>query len=146
MLKPVITCVLCLLLAIPLTGCWNRKELNDLAIAGGLAIDQADASQYKVTVQVVDPSEVASRKGGGGRSPVLTFEATAPSVFEAIRKLTTSSPRKIYLSHLRIVVLGQQLAERGIAKPLEFLSRDHEVRSDFFVILAKDAKASDILK
>lgn len=127
------------------TGCWNRRELNDLAITVGMAIDKADDG-YKVTVQIVDPSEVASRKGGADRAPVITYESTAGSIFEALRKMTTFSTRKVYMSHLMILVFGEELAREGIKDTLDFLARDHELRSDFNVVIAKNTTAGEVLK
>lgn len=115
------------------TGCWNRRELNELAIATGMAIDITDDDQYLVTVQIVNPGEVASKQAKGTQASVTTFEAKAGSISEAIRKMTTNAPRKIYLSHLRILVLSEELAKHGIGKSLEFLSRDHEMRTDFYI-------------
>lgn len=127
-------------------GCWNRRELNELAITVGMAIDMTEEGQYAVTVQVVDPSEVASRKGGGSRIPVVTYESKGPSVFEALRKMTTISTRKIYMAHLRILVLGEKVAQRGITESMDLIARDHEIRSDFYVVLATGVKASDTLQ
>ncbi|OPA76243.1 spore gernimation protein GerC [Paenibacillus selenitireducens] len=126
------------------TGCWNRRELNDLAIAVGMGIDKQD-KQYKVSMQVVVPGEIAAKKGRGA-SPVTLYSAVGDSVFEAIRKMTTNSPRKIYISHLRILILGEALAREGIGKSLEFLTRDNEARSDFYIAVSKGLMAEDILK
>ena len=126
------------------TGCWNRRELNELAIAVGMGIDK-QGEQYKVSVQVVVPAEIAAKKSRGA-SPVTLYSGVGDSVFEAIRKMTTESPRKIYISHLRILVLGEALAREGIGKSLDFLTRDSEARSDFYIAVAKESKAEDILK
>lgn len=134
--------LLCILLTV--TGCWNRRELNELAIAMGMGIDKQD-EQFKVTMQVVVPGEIAAKKGRGA-APVVTYSAVGDSVFEAIRKITTESPRKIYISHLRILILGEALARAGIGKSLDFLTRDSEARSDFYIAVAKDSKAEDMLK
>ncbi|MFX3661685.1 MAG: Ger(x)C family spore germination protein [Ectobacillus sp.] len=138
--------LLTLIMIVPLAGCWSRRELNDLAIAVGLAIDKTGKNEYLISVQVVDPSEVTPKQGGGGRAPVTVYQQKANTVFEGLRKITTIAPRKIYLSHLRILVLGEAVAKEGIGKSLELLSRDHEIRSDFFIVLAKDTSASSILK
>lgn len=130
------------------TGCWNRRELNELAIVVGLAIDRGSGEGVRVSAQVVEPTQVAtgrSAAGGGSRSPVTTYSVEGTTVFEAIRKLTTMSPRILYLSHLRIVVFGEELAKEGIAEELEFLSRDHQVRSDFFIIVAKGEDGREVL-
>ena len=46
-----------------LTGCWSRRELNDLAISVGMGFDKKD-DQVQVTIQIVNPGEVASKKEG----------------------------------------------------------------------------------
>jgi spore germination protein KC len=127
------------------TGCWSRHELNDLAIAVGIGIDKT-GDQYQVSAQVVLPSQIAGSKGGSPQAPVNLYKATGSTVYEALRKITTISPRKIYISHLRILVLGEDLAKEGISDVLDFFSRDTETRNDYFIVVAKDAKASDALK
>lgn len=137
--------ICCLLLLSLFTGCWNRRELNELGISVGIGIDKAGKG-YRVSAQVVNPGEVAAAKSSGNRTPVTLYEATGDTVFEAIRKMTTISPRVIYLAHLRVLVIGESLAREGIEKPLDHFSRDHEVRTDFFVIIAKESTAKDVLR
>jgi spore germination protein KC len=139
--------LLCVVILIQLfvTGCWSRRELNDLAIAVGIGIDKI-GDQYQVSAQVVLPSQIAGSKGGSPQSPVNLYKATGHTVYEALRKITTLSPRKIYISHLRILVLGEALAKEGISDVLDFMSRDTEIRNDYFIVVAKDTKAEDTLK
>ncbi|XEC95549.1 Ger(x)C family spore germination protein [Paenibacillus tarimensis] len=127
------------------TGCWNRRELNELAIEVAAGIDKS-GDNYRITTQVVNPGEVAAGEGGTGRTPVTVYQATSGTLFEARRKMTTISPRKIYLSHLRMVVIGEELAREGISEILDFLLRDHEQRPDFFVVVAKGTTAENVLK
>jgi spore germination protein KC len=138
---------LCIVLLTLLTGCWSRRELNDLAIAVAMGIDK-DGDRYRVSVQVVNPGEIAKSKGGGTGSnvPVTVFSATGETVFEALRVMTTTSPRQIYLSHLRVLVLGEGLAREGIGKAIDFESSFHEMRSDFFIVVARGTNAENILK
>ncbi|WP_284036887.1 Ger(x)C family spore germination protein [Neobacillus sp. 114] len=128
-----------------LTSCWNRRELNQLGIVIGMGIDQVDG-KFLVTTQVVNPSEIAASMGSGGNSPVVVYQETGDTLFEAIRRITTESPRKLYFSHLRLLVFGEQLAKNGIGKSLDLLTRDPELRTDFYITIAKDRKAGDVLK
>ncbi|TXK84790.1 Ger(x)C family spore germination protein [Paenibacillus sp. N3.4] len=134
-----------ILLSTLLSGCWDRHELNDLAIAVGLGFDR-NGDQFKVTTQIVNPNEVASKKASGYSTPITTLTATATSTLEAVRKLTTSAPRKIFLSHMRIIVIGEDLARSGISDVMDGISRDHEMRSDFYLIVAKGTTAENVLK
>lgn len=120
------------------SGCWNRRELDTLGIQLGTAIDKV-GNQYRVSVQVVIPSELSAKAGGGGRSPVAMYEATAPTVFEAFRKLTETSSRKIYSAHIRVLIIGESLAREGIANVLDLLSRNPEARTDFYLMIAHKA-------
>lgn len=142
--RSLLLCIV-ILLQIFITGCWSRRELNDLAITVGLGIDKI-GDQYQVSAQVVLPSQIAGSKGGSPQSPVNLYKATGSTVYEAVRKITTLSPRKIYIAHLRILVLGEDLAKEGISPVLDLLSRDTEVRNDFFIVVSKNSKASDALK
>jgi spore germination protein KC len=139
--------LLCLLvlMQLGLTGCWSRQELNDLAIAVGIGIDKI-GDQFQVSAQVVLPSQIAGSKGGSPQAPVNLYKATGSTVYEALRKITTISPRKIYISHLRILVLSEDLAKQGISDVLDFMSRDTEARNDYFIAVAKNSKAEDALK
>ncbi|MFD0681165.1 MULTISPECIES: Ger(x)C family spore germination protein [unclassified Paenibacillus] len=133
-----------LLLLTLLTGCWNRRELNELGIQMGMAIDKI-GDQYQLAVQVVVPGEVSSRLTTG-RSPVTLYKASAPTIFEAFRKLTETSPRKIYSAHTRVLVIGESLAQEGIGKILDLLSRNPEARTDYYVIVSRGIKAEEVLK
>lgn len=136
---------LVMLLLITLTGCWSRKELNDLAIAMGMAIDRTEQG-YRVTVQVVNPGEIALKQGSTLRSPVSVHSETGETLFEAIRKITKVSPRKIYFAHLRILVVSEEIARDGMTKVLDFISREPEFRTDFYLTVANDQPAGDVLK
>jgi spore germination protein KC len=133
-----------ILMTIILTGCWSSKELTDLAIATALGIDYEDG-QFIVTAQVINPDEIAG-KTLTSRTAVSTYTAKGHTIFEAIRKLTTVAPRKIYLAHLRIIIFGEEYAKEGIAESLDFISRDHQMRTDFLFAIAKGHKAQDLIK
>ncbi|OIK08427.1 spore gernimation protein GerC [Bacillus sp. MUM 116] len=128
-----------------LTGCWNRRELNELSILLGLGIDKEN-EQYILTAQVVNPSEIASKQGGSGKSPVVVYQSRGETLFEAIRRITTVAPRKLYFAHLRILVFGEELAREGIGEMLDFLLRNSEVRNDFYITVSKKVKAEDVLR
>ncbi|WP_347398559.1 hypothetical protein [Paenibacillus amylolyticus] len=106
-----------------------------------LGIDTVD-DQYEISLQVVDPSQM-SRNRAMERSPTIVFSSRADTLFEALRKLTTESSRKMYMSHLKFVIFDENTARKGIKKPLDFLFRDHEVRPDFHLAIVRGSSAKD---
>ncbi|WP_051290057.1 Ger(x)C family spore germination protein [Paenibacillus massiliensis] len=136
-------CICCMSLL--LTGCWNKRELNELAIVAGLGIDKID-DQYSVTIQVINPSAVAGSKTGGSLAPVATYTIKGKSLFEVFRRVTLVSPRRLYASHLRVVVIGEEAARAGIGHMLDYLSRNYLFRTDFYILVSKQTQAANIMR
>lgn len=143
-LKKKISFPLFLSLTLLLGGCWSKRELNELAIAVAIGVDKV-GDQYEVSVQVVNPSEIASKQPSTNRTPVSTYHAKGKSIFEAIRRMTTVTPRKIYFSHIQVMIIGEDLAEAGISETLDFFARDHEIRKDFYIVVSNESTAKEIL-
>ncbi|MCG7380340.1 Ger(x)C family spore germination protein [Paenibacillus sp. ACRSA] len=145
-MKTSLRLISCILVILPLlTGCWDRQELNELGIMLGLGIDK-DGDKIKVSAQVVVPNEISSKSGGGRGTPVTQYQATAASMLEAIQKLTETSPRRIFMSHVRILVFGEEYArEEGIYDVMEALMREPTVRPDYYVMVARKTQASNVL-
>ncbi|EAZ86964.1 Ger(x)C family spore germination protein [Lysinibacillus fusiformis] len=127
-----------------LSGCWSKRELNDLALVAALGIDFIDG-EYAISVQVIDPSQVSLKQSANGQAPVVTYHAEGKTVFEAVRKILALSPRKLYFAHLQLVVVGEELADNGIRDSVDFLARDQEIRNDFTIIVSQQATAKDVL-
>ncbi|ERJ13865.1 Ger(x)C family spore germination protein [Haloplasma contractile] len=133
-----------LLNAFFLMGCKDQYELNEIAITSALAFDKTSGG-YKVTAQVILPSEVTA-VNQSSRVAVTTFEEEGKTIDESLRKLTNESSRTVYLGHLRGVVISEGLAKEGIADIIDYLFRNPEVRSDFYIYVGLRNDASDFLK
>lgn len=133
------------LLTVLLGGCWSRKELNDLSIVAGIGIDKIE-DQFRVSVQIVNPGQVSKSGETGNESPVVTYHEEGKTVPEALRALIVKIPRQLYLAHLRLVVFGEDAAKEGIGEALDFLARNAKTRTDFYLVVAKNAAASEVLK
>ena len=143
-MKKIAPIIITLLIIIGLTGCWSSKELSEIAIVTAMGIDTTQDG-YRISIQIVNPGAIAAKTGGQDLG-MSVYTAEGRTVMEAIRKLTTLTPRKPYFSHLRVVIFGEETVKAGIRKPLDFLSRDHNMRTDFVIVIAKKMKAEDQIK
>ncbi|WP_394231483.1 Ger(x)C family spore germination protein [Niallia oryzisoli] len=143
-MKKIAPIIITLLIIIGLTGCWSSKELSEIAIVTAMGIDRTQDG-YRISIQIVNPGAIAAKTGGQDLG-MSVYTAEGRTVMEAIRKLTTLTPRKPYFSHLRVVIFGEETVKAGIRKPLDFLSRDHNMRTDFVIVIAKKMKAEDQIK
>lgn len=132
-----------------LSGCWNQRELTEMAIVSAIGIDIDENGLLVGTFQIVNPSGVAGTlQGGGGEgTSVVTYSETGRNMVELSRRVSTRVSRAVFYSHASLVVIGERLArEKDISKVLEALDRDIEFRKTAKVVIARDSTAADLLK
>lgn len=142
-------CVICFSLLF-LTGCWNYRELEDLAIVGAIGID-IDGDDFNVSIQVVNPKKSGgnSQSGGGGGSEetaAIVYNIKAKTIREALTKMVLDSPKRLYIGHMNLLVVGEEAAKKGIEDFFDFFMRDTESRKIFTTVVSKGSKAIDVLK
>ncbi len=127
-----------LLIPVFLTGCWNRRELNDILIIQAVGIDKNRSGEFKLTYQVLKPKVLKSPlnlPSSPQQKGVWCFSSTGKSIFDAIRNATLSSDKKLFWAHNKIIVINEKMAKQGIKDVLDMLLRDHEMRSDAYLIV-----------
>ncbi len=122
-----------------LTGCWNYRELNDYAIATGMAIDYEDG-EYEVSLLFANGNQKETED-----TQVTVTSEKGKTIYEAIKNISLSMPKEIYISHLSVIVFSEDMATHGITPALDFLLRDPQSNQNFYIIVAKDTKAKETL-
>ena len=122
-----------------LTGCWNYKELNEYAIVTGMAVDYKD-NGYEVSFLIANGNKSEESEA---KTSLLTGKGD--TIYNAIKNISLVSPKELYISHLSVVIFSEEIARRGLLNVLDFLLRDPQSHQNFYLLLAKDTKASDIL-
>lgn len=138
-----------LILLFPLffiTGCFNYRELNELAITSAVGIDKTEDG-YKTTIQIVNTQKNGADTNSSMEQPkFVTYTSEGKNLQESLRHVILESSRRIYADHIQILVIGSELAEDGIYDILDLFFRNSELRKQFQVVIARDSTAEDILK
>ncbi|WP_279537997.1 Ger(x)C family spore germination protein [Paenibacillus turpanensis] len=134
-----------LLLFMILTGCWDRLELNEISLVTGLAIDQAKDHKYRLTVEVLNGTEL-NPKTKGDSAPTVVFSHEGDNIAELAKKLNIGLSRHLVFSHMRVIVISEQIAKAGMLEFFDFLERHREIRDDFNILISKGVPAANILK
>ncbi len=131
---------LLLLFCLVVVGCWNKQEIDEVAIVIGVGIDK-QGDRYSVTAQVIKPQ--AEQTGEGG---LMTWSITSSerTVGDAINELNNISPRRLYWPHLQIVIFNEAIAEEGVGQVISWFTRDRGSRAGSYVVVTRD-KAEDLL-
>jgi spore germination protein KC len=123
-----------------LSGCWDSRQLEDVTILFGIALDINEENQDLITVTVAGPTTQE-----GADKEIRTISASGRTVREAIRNIQSRTDREVMLGHLRILFVGRELAERGITQSeLDSIGRDAQIRGTLLMAVV-DGRAQDLM-
>ncbi|MBP2110942.1 Ger(x)C family spore germination protein [Paenibacillus silagei] len=135
-------------LVLPLGGCWNSRELNELAVVSGIGMDLVpETDEYRVTFQLVNPSSTStSTSPGSGKPAVVVVSATDKTMFGALRRASKHVTRQLFFAHTQLIVLGEPLARDGINDIFDIFERSHELRLNSEILVARGSDAASVMK
>ena len=123
------------------SGCWNYREIDEMAIVGGVAVDKEVNKKYLITMEIVELS-------GGTDTELLTrvISVEGDSIFDAVRNVISYIGKKAYWSHAKAVIVSQTIAREGLAKVIDWLSRDTETRENIYLMVSMNETAKEIFE
>lgn len=150
-------------LALLVTGCWDRKEIENHGYVLGLGIDhvaplgpkglhdldetpqEAGQRKYKITYEMpkFNKSE-ASKEVSKGQNHLI-WAGEGESMFAITRMISTKTYFSPFFEDLQILIFSEAVAREGIGDILDFFLRDSEMRRLTKVFVTPD-RAEDILK
>lgn len=133
--------IILILIIFSLTGCWNYHELNDFAIATGFAIDIKD-EEFEVTMLISNAQKENSGDNKGGASAAV-YKGIGKTIFEAIKDASMSISKQIYVSHIEVLVLSEEVAQNKTLEVIDFFFRYPYTRNEFLLVIAENCKAGD---
>lgn len=123
------------------TGCWNAREINELAFVLGIGLDKA-GDGFKITAQIAKPSTHSKTPSGESTGkngkPFWVITSTGKTIFEAIRNMASTSSRRIFWSHITIIILSEKLARSNTLEIFDFFSRNPELRLRTLIAVTPD--------
>lgn len=142
-MKKIVLIIITLFILLISSGCYNYKEINNMAIVSSIGIDKDNKNdKYIVSAQIMNSKESENSED----SQITVYTKEGDTVHEALRNITLKSPRKLYGNHLSKIVLSEEVAKEGIDNILDTFNRVTEVRNEFIITIVKEDKASDVLK
>lgn len=136
--------ILLISLVLLIGGCYNYKELNQYAIATGMAIDyDSEKKEYEVSLLISNSPKSGSESSS--QYQTVVYSGKGSTIYDAIKDIGMISPKEIYIGHISIVILSEETAKEGLTKALDFLLGEPKSKKNFYVALAKGEKAKNIL-
>ena len=143
-MKKVAIVLMLIMLSFTLTSCWDMTELNKIGIIGAVGIDY-DNGQYKLTFEINRPRRLGnSKEGDEKKEPAAHIEIEGESLSEALQNAYSVFERELYWPNIKVYLLTEKAAKRGILTIFEFLERYPEPRLNVPVLITKNASISEI--
>ncbi|WP_379146417.1 Ger(x)C family spore germination protein [Paenibacillus sp. sgz500992] len=162
-MKRILLLAVLLIQSIGLSGCWSSSPIENLNMEVAVALDVADETpieedfehegggypkhkRMSCTYQFIVPQgSVGSKKEGASSRNFYNMTETGDSIFEAVRELSLRTNRPPIGHHLKVIVIGEQLARSTkLSELIDFFSRDNDIRPSVLILVSK-GKASDVL-
>ena len=109
-----------LIILLTITGCNSYIELNDLDIINQIGIKHLD--NYILYASIINNNE----------TKIIKIEGN--NIYNLIDNLTTSLNKKIYLSHLDLLIIDDSIKKYELNELINFFKNNNETREDFLVI------------
>lgn len=139
--KRIIAILLTLFLTCTLSGCWTRRELNTLGIAGMIGLDKA-GDGFRITWEILKPR----RAGDGGTEQAVSYvQASGLTVSNIGRSTTLKFDRRIFYPHTRLCVFGEEVARAGLITHIDYFLRDHEARLIVPLYVVRGGTAAEVM-
>jgi len=136
-----------------LAGCADVNDINRRILVSGLGLDVGPEDGQVAVTMVFFANETSSRAGGAGGgggggvtqlTPVVV-SATGPTVSGALGNISRQLPGQIFLGSATMLLIGSELAQQGLYRVLNYLSRHPHV-SAYVETVVVDGRVSDVLQ
>ncbi|WP_379127789.1 Ger(x)C family spore germination protein [Paenibacillus sp. sgz500958] len=140
--RKVLIVLLSVVLAFTTAGCWNYKEVDDMAIVAGVAIDKNEEDgKLLLSVEYVDTR--GGLQNTQEKSKIISL--AGDTMFDIVRSLISITGKKLFWSHAKAIIVSEEFAREGLIRVIDWYSRDTETRSDVLIFVSKEKTAREIL-
>lgn len=144
-MKKIIFFSLLLFISITFTGCFEKRELEDLAYVIAVGVDKGTRDNLSITFQLAVPIKIAGEGVNGGEAGSTTLVTLeTDSLFNSISRADAMVSKELTLSHNKILVISEEVAKEGIHDLLNAFITNREVRPKTSILVYK-GKAKDFL-
>lgn len=120
-----------------LTGCFAKSELEDLAYVIAIGLDKGTEDNILVSYQIAVPIKIAGEGSDGGKGSTTIVTLETDSLYNSISRANTMISKEITLSHNKLIVISEELAQEGIHDLLNALVTNREVRPKTSILVYK---------
>ena len=143
-MSSIIRTLIIVIMLFGLTGCYNPKELDDLAYVIAIGVDKGKEQDLSVTFQIAIPLNISGEGSSPGKETSTLLTVDADSVYGAVSKINSEISKEVNLSQNKLVVFSEELAKEGLEGYINPFVSNREIRPTSSVVVSKSS-AKDFL-
>ena len=134
--KKILTFVVIILFLVSFSSSYNALSIEKLAYVVAIGIDVSDKNQYSFSFQFTNITS-NTESGTSEKSPSIVNSVDASSIGSAINLMNTYIGKKLNLSHCKVIVFSEQVANEGISNHIYTLMNDSQIRPSANIVVSK---------
>lgn len=143
MYRRLIVVIVLVSMAILVAGCNGARELDEVGNVIAMGLDAAEEGMLLISYQFAIPKPEGGKEDVSKSTVIITVKAS--TIAEALNLLSSQIEYIPSLAHIKVIILGEELARRGVDKVLAPFLRYYEYRGSMFVMVGKGT-AKEILE
>lgn len=134
--KNIFIFILVVLFVMAFSSSYLSLSIDNLAYVLVIGIDKGKDNNLEVSFQFSTASK-ASETGSTEKVPTIMDSLEAPSLSTAINLMNSYMGRELNLSHCKVIIFSEELAEEGISEEIYTLINDTQVRPSANIVVSK---------
>lgn len=116
-----------------LSGCYDYRELNDMSVVTGIGVDYKD-NKYIVSLEVTK----SIKDGSSNEIETVLYTGEDRNISNAFLNAKNSSDKYVYMEHVNVLLVSEDLCKNGIGKVLDYIVRDTSINSNYYMVMVDD--------
>lgn len=134
--KNIFIFILVVLFVMAFSSSYLSLSIDNLAYVLVIGIDKGKDNNLEVSFQFSTASK-ASETGSTEKAPTVMDTVEAPSLSVAINLMDSYMGKELNLSHCKVIIFSEELAEEGISEEIYTLINDTQVRPSANIVVSK---------
>ena len=141
-MKKILRLTFILIISFFLSGCWDYSSLENNYTIVGIGIDVDESSPDNIIVSFVGPTQAmrnnSSDSGSNSEKDNYYFiKSSGESIRSATTKAQNKTGQTLSINNLRVIVLSEDIARKGISKYLDSFLRNAQINLNIFIFVTK---------
>lgn len=128
--------ILIIVFIIAFSSSYLSLSIDNLAYVLVIGIDKGEDNNLEVSFQFSTTTK-STESGSTEKTPTVMDSVTAPSLSTAINLMDSYIGRELNLSHCKVIIFSEELAQEGISEEIYTLINDTQVRPSSNIVVSK---------